>query len=572
MHRKKISSLIPLILAFTLMLAASYTWSVTPSTQYYCQTKYATLTVGGYNEEKILVVPDVPLPFPATVKWSIMVGKRNALSCPAEPYAKVYIIEQSGKAVEYLHVPYNKQNVGNITLKPGQFCRFKLFAGRYTSLFKKLAAKAIVECSYDVARITVEEEASVGRLILKAEGPSGIKDWTWALPDNRTLSGPVIKVNFPVGAVPMALSYTGRTKETFFFQLVVPDVLEAEPEVNPATGHEELLVTFDSKVVSHYRSSSICLWNFGDGSPITEGAAVKHTYKRKGLYNATLKIKNNYGPAMEKHWQIEVLPFNIVNQAAITPLEGIIPLKIKYQAKPQVLGSPSLLEYLWNFGDGQESKTAAGEHVYRRAGEYPITLSIRDTYHPRLDIEPWRVTVRALPPILTIKPECSVNKGIIPLTVDFKSNLTVRGDPVQLAYLWDFGDGDFSRDPSPSHTFNKPGNYAVSIIVKDELNGGAVNGIISIEAYPPNISSRSTLQPMSGPAPLTVYGDAQAQVEGAPVNLIYKWYVNNRLVYQGQYFKHTFYQTGTYAVSVEIIDNLPGHTGRTQQTWEVKVQ
>jgi len=63
----------------------------------------------------------------------------------------------------------------------------------------------------------------------------------------------------------------------------------------------------------------------------------------------------------------------------------------------------------------------------------------------------------------------SSQQGTAPLTIRF--NDTSLGDG--LTYFWDFGDGGSSSDKNPTHTFENPGTYSVSLTVTNE-NGSDI--------------------------------------------------------------------------------------------------
>lgn len=54
--------------------------------------------------------------------------------------------------------------------------------------------------------------------------------------------------------------------------------------------------------------------------------------------------------------------------------------------------------------------------------------------------------------------------GCQPLTINFLDNTT----PVGKTYLWDFGDGTTSSAQSPSHTYNSPGKFGISITIETD--------------------------------------------------------------------------------------------------------
>ncbi len=58
----------------------------------------------------------------------------------------------------------------------------------------------------------------------------------------------------------------------------------------------------------------------------------------------------------------------------------------------------------------------------------------------------------------------SVTSGMAPLAVEFSA--TVAGIDVD-TWLWEFGDGYKSREPTPTHTYNDPGKFDVRLTVVD---------------------------------------------------------------------------------------------------------
>lgn len=68
-----------------------------------------------------------------------------------------------------------------------------------------------------------------------------------------------------------------------------------------------------------------------------------------------------------------------------------------------------------------------------------------------------------------------VTEGFAPLSVrfkDFSENATSR--------LWEFGDGDYSRDPGPSHTYFNEGDYVASLTVSNENDNDSASVTIRV--------------------------------------------------------------------------------------------
>jgi PKD repeat protein len=77
---------------------------------------------------------------------------------------------------------------------------------------------------------------------------------------------------------------------------------------------------------------------------------------------------------------------------------------------------------------------------------------------------------------ITISKIVAANlSGKAPFTVQFEGNQSTG--PGNLTYLWDFGDGNFSMEVDPLHTFELPGTYQVSLMVQDEQGNSSTETI-----------------------------------------------------------------------------------------------
>lgn len=528
-------------------------------------------TAENFGEEQTFTVPEGPLDFTAKVNWEIAVDKKIAFSTVVKPFAKIYIVDAKGNRKEEVAINSGETKKGSISLLPGRLCRFQLNSGQYKGLFnKKYGGVVKATCSYQYIRVTATESDAMGKFNLTAEGPSNCK-WIWSLPNGQQLFGTTIQNTFQPGSADIRIEDEGQNHD-FGFKLAVPEAMEVNPQLSSTSGYEEFTVKGTANLKSHYRTYSQSRWNFGDGTAELNGPDFEHTFRRAGTYNVTLTARNSSGQNFEKSWQITVMPFNIVNNdVSVYPTKGSTPLRIYYSAKPKVFGQPSQLKYLWDFGDGTTSQTVSGEHVYPKKGDYRITFTLKDDYHPNFYLVPWSSMVTVTPPFITVKVQGTPLTGLIPLQVRFSPEIKVEGGPTDIEYQWDFGDDTSSNAMNPTHTFAEPGRYKVVLTVRDWKNDTSFTSSAVVQALPPQVSSRSSLEPLSGQAPLQVQGMGYADVEGYPVDLTYTWYIDGRLAVKAKNFQYSFRNPGVYKVTLQINDNLPGHTARVVHTWQVIV-
>lgn len=129
-------------------------------------------------------------------------------------------------------------------------------------------------------------------------------------------------------------------------------------------------------------------------------------------------------------------------------------------------GPDAITDWLWDFDLGQQGTSIEQSPVYmlNSPGNIPVSLTVRDT-NGCVDTDIQNVPWLPAPPILIIEP--STFDGCAPEDVFF-NNLSI---PIDSTYdiVWDFGDGSTSGDVSPTHTYDEPGVYNISLQVTSPI-------------------------------------------------------------------------------------------------------
>ena len=100
------------------------------------------------------------------------------------------------------------------------------------------------------------------------------------------------------------------------------------------------------------------------------------------------------------------------------------------------------------------------------------------------DIGAYEVAGAPPPPNPAVSITASATSGPAPLLVSFTSNASDPGGQI-VAYKWDFGDGQTSTDPSPSHTYRTAGSFSAALTVTDNRALSATASVgISVSAAP----------------------------------------------------------------------------------------
>lgn len=112
----------------------------------------------------------------------------------------------------------------------------------------------------------------------------------------------------------------------------------------------------------------------------------------------------------------------------------------------------------WDFGDGSGALSSNAVHSYSEVGDYqPKCLFYRDGAPVTVQ------TKSAIHVLASMNPDfvCTPERGVFPLSVSFANQANSRAK----AFLWEFGDGQTSREANPTHVYVKVGTYSPKLTV-----------------------------------------------------------------------------------------------------------
>jgi gliding motility-associated-like protein len=218
----------------------------------------------------------------------------------------------------------------------------------------------------------------------------------------------------------------------------------------PAAGCVNEPVHFTSTL----SSATSVRWNFGDGTTATEMNPTKR-FSKAGTY--TVQLISNFGACQDTaEKQITITEKPVAGFTANQQSFCSLPATVQFRST----ASGNNLRYEWNFGDSSTASGAAPVHTYTNEGSYTVQLVITNeagcsdtlTRENFITIQKPKLALQGFP-----------QTGCIPLTVSPMA--TVASGQTITRYTWDFGDGNTSSLPAPSHTYTKPGTYTVSLVV-----------------------------------------------------------------------------------------------------------
>lgn len=369
--------------------------------------------------------------------------------------------------------------------------------------------------------------------ILFTSTPSSAIQWQWDFGDGTTstLQNPAHVYGLS-GTYDVTLITTNQLgcSDTAFEQGLINILSNPVPEIissTPLTGCSPMQTNFSTSAIN----VSNWLWDLGNGIQ-RSGPNCAFIYYSAGNYIVKLTTVYNNGCINEDTVHVHVKA-NYVPIGGAVVSTGCSPLTVPFYNGTGGVGNT----YLWDFGDGTTSSQVSPTHVYAQPGQYSVSLSITS--------QDGCTSNTPLASINVAQPSAQFSadrlSGCPPLQVNFSSQ-----GAINLNYHWDFGDSQTSNLFSPSHTYQTPGVYQVTLTVTDPAgctNTWSLpntiqvsNGVNNFNPAPPVIACAPFSVNFSDNSPGTVgwnwdFGDGNSSSQQNPV--------------------HTYTTAGTYQVGLQ---------------------
>jgi len=326
----------------------------------------------------------------------------------------------------------------------------------------------------------------------------------------------------------------------------------ADFTANPTSGTAPLTVQFTDTSTTEW---SVWNWDFGDG-----GTSViknpSHVYEAPGTYTVKMTVGSlsGYYTVTKDNFITVTQAGGIVADFTGTPTSGTAPLTVQFT--DQSTGGPTM--WSWDFGDGETSMLGSPSHTYQQPGTYTVTLTASSqTCGPSTKVKEGYITVTQTGEIVADFTGTPTS-GTAPLTVQFTDLST--GGPTM--WSWDFGDGETSMLGSPSHTYQQPGTYTVTLTASSQTGEPSTKvkeGYITVTSPGTGPKAAFTVDKRSGPKPLTVQFTDQSS--GNPT--MWSWAFGDGGISTEASPSYTYQEAGVYTVSLTA-SNTEGSDTKTE--------
>ena len=163
-------------------------------------------------------------------------------------------------------------------------------------------------------------------------------------------------------------------------------------------------------------------------------------------------------------------PIEAAIYAAI-PSSTKAPVKIDFKAWNSK-NQKDITGYFWDFKDGSTTTTKNPSHTFTKPGEYAVKLTVKNksgfTHSTTSQVTITGLSSTSSSGNINVEAVISNAPSVAPApaTIDYKAWNSKNQNLIK-GYFWDFNDGSTTTTKNPTHTFTKPGDYAVKLSVKN---------------------------------------------------------------------------------------------------------
>ncbi len=290
------------------------------------------------------------------------------------------------------------------------------------------------------------------------------------------------------------------------------------------------------------------LWSFGDGGTSTL-QNPSHTYTTFGSFTVKLIVTNFVGCSDSLVFAdyVKILP----PQASINnlPQSNCSPLTWTFSAS---VNSPDpVVSYFWDLGDGTTSTLPNPTNTYL-TGSYDIKLIVTtlggctDTVFMPAGI------------VADDKPVANFSATPRDVCAKFDVNFIDESTGNITQWLWDFGDGGTSTVQNPSHHYEDTGFFTIRLIV---WNNNCPDTLILTDYVHISPPIAAFTYGFECPAPKTItFTDNSIGPDE------WHWDFGDGNTSTAQHNIHTYASTGTYNITLVVINHLTGCDDTYTQT------
>lgn len=152
--------------------------------------------------------------------------------------------------------------------------------------------------------------------------------------------------------------------------------IDAQIGISATSGDPPLRVVVSGAESTSENGSIVSYsWNFGDEAS-ADTVTAEHTFEEPGRYAVTLTVVDSAGEEASAGVYVRIRGGEVTAVITANQVSGPAPLAVQFDGSESTAVDDTILDYYWDFGDGEESRLTAPFHVFEVAGTYPIDLRV----------------------------------------------------------------------------------------------------------------------------------------------------------------------------------------------------
>ncbi len=211
-------------------------------------------------------------------------------------------------------------------------------------------------------------------------------------------------------------------------------------------------------------------WIYGDGTSYVStnpAELISHQYLALGTYSAKLRVTNSNNCVSE--YFIKPVSVNPGPMASFLVGNACLGEAVAFTNTSTLNGGTQITNFLWNFGDPLSGSNSSPDpnptHMFSALGSYSVSLAVTNT--------DGCINTYTISPPLVVNPKPVVDFTYQNGTQNWEIlfNETIISGNVGNNLVWDYGDGTHGYGVNPSHVYQGPGNFQVTLTATDYVNG-----------------------------------------------------------------------------------------------------